>query len=259
MAGSTGWKWSINARVNALGCRKSDPMPSRCHNCFCCQPGKAQLPHLLPSCMRLKTRRSVGGTLPELILASRLPARPPQAAATMATDGLALIQPPSKRVRLSSERAVPTPSGANLIEVDGKSCTHEVAWPPGACVGSLLWVVAVRKVQICYRPVRRADLQADTLPASLLRRRRRRRRCRGLQTDNSFAAPPRASLPRHCPAPAIVPQARRARACHRRRTRALQPASTLSSLTLSSRLPPMRWRQGTACSSRPTPLPARQS
>ncbi|KAI3427412.1 hypothetical protein D9Q98_010327 [Chlorella vulgaris] len=23
------------------------------------------------------------------------------------------------------------PSGANLIEVDGKSCTHEVAWPPG--------------------------------------------------------------------------------------------------------------------------------
>lgn len=41
-------------------------------------------------------------------------------------------EPPPKRARLASDRVAPMPSGANLIEVDGKSCTHEVAWPPGA-------------------------------------------------------------------------------------------------------------------------------
>ena len=40
-------------------------------------------------------------------------------------------EPPVKRFKLAAERAAPMPSGANLIEVDGKSCTHEVAWPPG--------------------------------------------------------------------------------------------------------------------------------
>jgi hypothetical protein len=42
----------------------------------------------------------------------------------------------AKRARLAPERVAPMPSGANLIEVDGKSCTHEVAWPPGACLQS---------------------------------------------------------------------------------------------------------------------------
>jgi hypothetical protein len=52
--------------------------------------------------------------------------------ARMATAlALAASEPPAKRARLESERAAPMPSGANLIEVDGKSCTHEVAWPPG--------------------------------------------------------------------------------------------------------------------------------
>ncbi|EFN51100.1 hypothetical protein CHLNCDRAFT_141429 [Chlorella variabilis] len=46
-------------------------------------------------------------------------------------------EPPPKRARLASDRVAPMPSGANLIEVDGKSCTHEVAWPPGE-EGSLL-------------------------------------------------------------------------------------------------------------------------
>ena len=46
-------------------------------------------------------------------------------------------QPPAKRAKLEGNGAVTgsgpaAPQGhVNLIEVDGKSCTHEVAWPPG--------------------------------------------------------------------------------------------------------------------------------
>ena len=42
--------------------------------------------------------------------------------------------PAAKRLRLDGpgSRAAPMPVGSNLIEVDGKTCTHEVAWPPGA-------------------------------------------------------------------------------------------------------------------------------
>lgn len=46
-------------------------------------------------------------------------------------------QPPAKRAKLdgtvaASDIDVAAPQGhVNLIEVDGKSCTHEVAWPPG--------------------------------------------------------------------------------------------------------------------------------
>ncbi|EFJ42378.1 hypothetical protein VOLCADRAFT_107315 [Volvox carteri f. nagariensis] len=39
--------------------------------------------------------------------------------------------PPAKAARLGGERVAQLPVGANLVEVDGKSCTHEVAWPPG--------------------------------------------------------------------------------------------------------------------------------
>lgn len=52
-------------------------------------------------------------------------------------DGAFLeLQPAAKRLKLSDERAAPMPVGVNLIETaDGKSCTHEVAWPPGgACM-----------------------------------------------------------------------------------------------------------------------------
>lgn len=34
--------------------------------------------------------------------------------------------------RLGDDRVAAMPVGSNLIEVDGKSCTHEVCWPPGA-------------------------------------------------------------------------------------------------------------------------------
>ncbi|GFR46723.1 hypothetical protein Agub_g8346 [Astrephomene gubernaculifera] len=46
--------------------------------------------------------------------------------------------PPAKAPRLhDGERVARLPVGANLVEVDGKSCTHEVAWPPGE-QGSML-------------------------------------------------------------------------------------------------------------------------
>lgn len=32
--------------------------------------------------------------------------------------------------RLGDDRVAAMPVGSNLIEVDGKSCTHEVCWPP---------------------------------------------------------------------------------------------------------------------------------
>ncbi|GIM09817.1 hypothetical protein Vretimale_13555 [Volvox reticuliferus] len=47
-------------------------------------------------------------------------------------DGDGVTAPPAaKAARLSNERVARLPVGANLVEVDGKSCTHEVAWPPG--------------------------------------------------------------------------------------------------------------------------------
>ncbi|KAG2425704.1 hypothetical protein HXX76_013546 [Chlamydomonas incerta] len=45
--------------------------------------------------------------------------------------------PAAKAPRLTEQRVAALPVGANLVEVDGKSCTHEVAWPPGQ-EGSLL-------------------------------------------------------------------------------------------------------------------------
>ena len=47
-------------------------------------------------------------------------------------------QQPLKAPRLAEERVAALPVGANLVETDGKYCTHEVAWPPDAPVGSLL-------------------------------------------------------------------------------------------------------------------------
>jgi hypothetical protein len=32
--------------------------------------------------------------------------------------------------RLEDDRVAPVGVGANLVEMDGKSCSHEVAWPP---------------------------------------------------------------------------------------------------------------------------------
>ena len=46
----------------------------------------------------------------------------------LASDGVA---PTAKKARLNDERVAALPTGSNLIERDGKCCTHEVAWPPG--------------------------------------------------------------------------------------------------------------------------------
>jgi hypothetical protein len=52
----------------------------------------------------------------------------------MGVDGSALSRPlstkPHKMARLAADPALIATRGVNLIEVDGKSCTHEVAWPP---------------------------------------------------------------------------------------------------------------------------------
>jgi ATP-dependent RNA helicase DOB1 len=37
----------------------------------------------------------------------------------------------NKVAKLDVDRVAPMPTGSNLIEIDGKSCTHEVCWPPG--------------------------------------------------------------------------------------------------------------------------------
>ncbi|KAF6249314.1 antiviral helicase [Scenedesmus sp. NREL 46B-D3] len=39
--------------------------------------------------------------------------------------------PPAKLARLGDDVVAAMPSGANYIEANGKSCTHEVLWPPG--------------------------------------------------------------------------------------------------------------------------------
>ena len=36
----------------------------------------------------------------------------------------------SKRPRLEDDRLAQQQGGSNIIEVEGKSCSHEVAWPP---------------------------------------------------------------------------------------------------------------------------------
>ena len=38
---------------------------------------------------------------------------------------------PSKQPKLEDDRVASPAVGANLIQVNGKTCTHEVAWPPG--------------------------------------------------------------------------------------------------------------------------------
>jgi|LauGreSBDMM110SN_4_FD.fasta_scaffold03188_1 ATP-dependent RNA helicase DOB1 len=45
---------------------------------------------------------------------------------------------PSKKIRrLADDRVAALPVGANLVEFEGKSCTHEVAWPPGSSGSSM--------------------------------------------------------------------------------------------------------------------------
>lgn len=39
---------------------------------------------------------------------------------------------PCKLARIGDDRVAAMPVGSNYIEIDGKSCTHEVCWPPGA-------------------------------------------------------------------------------------------------------------------------------
>jgi len=45
-------------------------------------------------------------------------------------DGPAAKKPRAD-ARLGDDRVAAMPVGSNLIEVDGKSCTQEVWWPPG--------------------------------------------------------------------------------------------------------------------------------
>ena len=109
--------------------------------------------------------------------------------------------PPAKRARVGEQqRVVPAPAArTNLIEVDGKSCTHEVAWPPGEAGGE--------------RPAA-ADLYASG-------------RCMRVAGGGEAS---RATLPPPPPA-AAAPQARRGRRCRPRRGKAPLRASTLSSWT----------------------------
>lgn len=37
----------------------------------------------------------------------------------------------TKHAKLEDDRVAAPSAGANLIQVNGKTCTHEVAWPPG--------------------------------------------------------------------------------------------------------------------------------
>ena len=46
-------------------------------------------------------------------------------------DGAGLVEPAPKRPKLE-EPANQLHSLRNIIEINGKSCTHEVAWPSGA-------------------------------------------------------------------------------------------------------------------------------
>jgi hypothetical protein len=48
----------------------------------------------------------------------------------------------AKAARLEDDRVDKLPGGANLIACDGKSCSHEVAWPPGkgVCVCFLMYL-----------------------------------------------------------------------------------------------------------------------
>ena len=46
--------------------------------------------------------------------------------------------PAKQQRRLAEDRVASLPQGANLIECDGKSCTHEVAWPPGSTSATTL-------------------------------------------------------------------------------------------------------------------------
>lgn len=43
----------------------------------------------------------------------------------------------AKVAKVEEDRVARLPVGKNVVELDGKSCTHEVAWPPGQ-TGSLL-------------------------------------------------------------------------------------------------------------------------
>eukprot|EP00798_Chlamydomonas_sp_ICE-L_P020959 gene20959-27812_t len=47
-------------------------------------------------------------------------------------------EPSQKEPRLGDDIVAKLPVGANLVEFDGKACTHEVAWPPNAPPGSEL-------------------------------------------------------------------------------------------------------------------------
>lgn len=70
--------------------------------------------------------------------AGKRPAEPTDADGLSAGAALdAAVAPAAKAPRLTEQRVAALPVGANLVEVDGKSCTHEVAWPPGQ-QGSLL-------------------------------------------------------------------------------------------------------------------------
>ena len=41
------------------------------------------------------------------------------------------VETTSKHAKLEDDRIAAPAVGANLIQVNGKTCTHEVAWPPG--------------------------------------------------------------------------------------------------------------------------------
>lgn len=73
--------------------------------------------------------------------------------------------PPLKVPRLGDEEMYKLPVGTNLIEIDGKRCTHEVAWPPGQ-TGSPM--PPAKKVPVPPSPLV-SSLLCPTLPSGTCR------------------------------------------------------------------------------------------
>ncbi len=93
----------------------------------------------------------------------------------------------SKNLRLADDRVAALPAGANLIETDGKSCTHEVAWPPGIS-GSVSPPPASGRPPAREYPFLLDPFQQTAINALEAGERMRTERCMGLVSDSCVAA-----------------------------------------------------------------------
>ena len=60
--------------------------------------------------------------------------------------------PPSKRPR-TEQQTSSGPKLKNVVEIDGKACTHEVSWPPGGFIVMLICLnwPAVAQLKLCLQ------------------------------------------------------------------------------------------------------------